>query len=53
VPFIIYDNTKNRGEYEVSDVLNPGLSNVAGTIATLLGYKDYPSSWSKSLIKVI
>lgn len=53
VPFIIYDNTKNRGEYEMSDVLDPGLSNVAGTIATLLGYKDYPTSWNKSLIKVI
>ena len=53
VPFIIYDNTKNRGEYEVADVINPGLSNIAGTIAILLGYRDYPSSWSKSLIKVI
>lgn len=53
VPFIIYDNTKNRGEYEVSDIIDPGLSNIAGTIAVLLGYRDYPSSWSKSLIKVI
>ncbi|MBR3269799.1 2,3-bisphosphoglycerate-independent phosphoglycerate mutase [Candidatus Saccharibacteria bacterium] len=53
VPCIIYDNTKNRTEYEVSDVIEPGLANIAGTIAVLLGYRDYPSSWNKSLIKVI
>jgi len=53
VPCIIYDNTKNRVEYEVSDVMNPGISNIAATVAVLLGYKDYPSSWNKSLIKVL
>ena len=51
--FIIYDNTKNAKEYELSGVVNPGLSNVAATIATLLGYNEHPSSWGKSLIKVL
>ncbi|MBQ8985429.1 2,3-bisphosphoglycerate-independent phosphoglycerate mutase [Candidatus Saccharibacteria bacterium] len=53
IPFIIYDNTKNAKEYELSGVVNPGLSNVAATIATLLGYNEHPSSWGKSLIKVL
>lgn len=53
VPCIIYDNTKNREEYEVSDVMNPGIANIASTIAVLLGYRDYPSSWNRSLIKVL
>ena len=53
VPCIFYDNTKNREEYELSDVLNPGLSNLASTISMLLGYKDYPTAWSKPLIKVL
>ena len=53
VPCIIYDNTKNREEYEASDVLNPGIANIAATIAVFLGYRDYPSSWNRSLIKVL
>ena len=53
VPCIIYDNTGNKEKYEISPVINPGLSNLAATVATLLGYNDVPSSWSKSLIKVI
>ena len=53
VPCIIYDNTKNREKYEVAELTNPGLSNLAATVATLVGYNEYPSSWNKSLIKVI
>ena len=53
VPCIIYDNTDNAKKCELAGVVNPGLSNLAATIATLLGYNDHPSSWGKSLIKVI
>lgn len=53
VPCIIYDNTKNREKYELSGVLRPGLSNLAATIATLLGYNEVPSSWNRTLLKVL
>ncbi len=53
VPCIFYDNTENKDKYELSNVREPGLSNLAATIATLVGYNEFPSSWSKSLIKVI
>lgn len=53
VPFILYDNTENRGKYQLSGVLNPGLSNLASTIAVLLGQGDYPLGWDKPLISVI
>ena len=53
VPCIIYDNTKNATKYGLSGVVNPGLSNLAATIAMLLGYTEHPSSWGKSLIKVL
>ena len=46
VPFIIYDpNYKN--EYKISNIENPGLSNIAATILNLLGYEkvaDYDNS---------
>lgn len=51
VPFIIYDNTDNKGKYEMQNLPDAGLSNVAPTIATLLGLDDFPSSWRDSLIK--
>ena len=52
VPCIFYDNTKNRGKYEPNtSVTDPGLSNVAATIALLLGFTDTPLSWRDSLIK--
>ena len=53
VPCIIYDNTDNRDRYELSGVVNPGLANLAATLAMLLGYNDCPNSWGKSLIKVL
>ena len=52
VPCIIYDKTGNQGRYQLSGVTDPGLANVAATVATLLGFDDYPEQWSDSLIKV-
>ena len=51
VPCIICDDTSNRGKYELNDLDNPGLANIASTIATLLGL-DAPKEWDKSLIKL-
>lgn len=39
VPFIIYD-PNYKGEYEMADVENAGLTNIAGTMLNLLGYKN-------------
>ena len=50
VPCIIYDNTKNRSLYQLSGVSNPGLANLAATIAVLLGLDDYPKVWEQSLV---
>jgi 2,3-bisphosphoglycerate-independent phosphoglycerate mutase len=52
VPCIIYDKTKNRELYQLADVVNPGLANLAATVATLLGLDDYPEQWSQALIKL-
>ncbi len=49
VPCIIYDNA-NQGAYRLADVAEPGLANLAATIATLLGVEDIPASWQPSLI---
>jgi 2,3-bisphosphoglycerate-independent phosphoglycerate mutase len=51
VPCIIYDKTENRSHYELADVAEPGLSNIAATVATLLGLDDYPKQWNAALIK--
>ena len=53
VPFIIYDNTENRGKYRLNDLAEPGLSNVAATVATMLGFDDLPAKWNASLISVL
>lgn len=50
VPFIIYDNTENKVRYEISDVADPSLANLAATIAAMLGKDDYPESWNAPLI---
>ena len=50
VPCIFYDNTKNRNKYQLSPVDEPGLANLAATIAVLLGQDDYPEKWGESLI---
>lgn len=51
VPFVIYDNTENRNLYELVNLSDAGLSNVAPTIATLLGIENLPESWRAPLIK--
>lgn len=53
VPFLVYDNTENRSKYRLSRQPNQGLSNIAATIAALLGQSEYPDIWHKSLINVI
>ncbi len=50
VPFVIID-TALAGEYELSHVENPGLSNIAATILNLLGYIA-PQEYDPSLIKI-
>ncbi|MBQ3305861.1 2,3-bisphosphoglycerate-independent phosphoglycerate mutase [Candidatus Saccharibacteria bacterium] len=52
VPFIIYDNTRNRERYEALNVPQAGLSNIAATIANLLGLSELPEEWNESLISV-
>ena len=50
IPCIIYDNTDNRDKYKLVPIYEPGLSNIASTIALMLGQNDYPSTWDKPLI---
>ena len=50
VPFIIYDNTENRDKYQMVNLPDAGLSNIAATIAILLGQDDYPEVWRAPLI---
>ncbi len=51
VPCIIYDNTANRKKY-VAAKGKFGLSNLAATIAVLLGENDYPKEWNEPIIKL-
>jgi 2,3-bisphosphoglycerate-independent phosphoglycerate mutase len=51
VPFAIYDPLYN-GEYEMADVINPGLSNIAATILNLLGYEKV-EDYDESLIRFV
>lgn len=53
VPFAIYDNTTNRNRYQLKNLQNPGLSNIAATIATLMGAEFYPKEWDEPLITVL
>ncbi len=51
VPFILYDNTENRRYYTGNkELIAPGLSNIAATVAMLLGIDEYPKIWQDSLI---
>ena len=52
VPCIFYDNTPNAERYQAAKLPDPGLTNVAATIATLLGLPDYPAPWRAPLIEV-
>ncbi|MBU0559994.1 MAG: alkaline phosphatase family protein, partial [Bacteroidetes bacterium] len=49
VPFIIYDPEFN-GEYEMSEIKNPGLTNITGTLLNLLGFENV-EDYDSSLIK--
>ena len=50
VPFIIYDNTENRNKYQIANIPDAGLSNIAATVAVLLGQDDFPEAWKAPLI---
>ena len=52
VPCIFYDNTINRREYVLNDVARPGLSNIAATVAVLMGLNDYPDVWDAPLVRL-
>ncbi len=52
VPCIICDDTDNRKKYQVNDLQNPGLSNLAATIAMICGV-ECPQGWNPSLIKIV
>lgn len=51
VPFYIVDKNYN-GEYEIADVPNAGLTNIAGTLFNLLGYENV-EDYDASLIKYV
>ncbi len=51
VPFYIVDKNYN-GEYEIADVPNAGLTNIAGTLLNLLGYENV-EDYDASLIKYV
>jgi 2,3-bisphosphoglycerate-independent phosphoglycerate mutase len=48
VPLILYDNVSN-GKLLLKNVPNAGLSNIAATIANLLGFEKH-ESWDESLL---
>ena len=52
VPFIIYDNTKNRSNYHLVEREDAGLANIASTISLLLGHEDFPEDWRAPLISM-
>ena len=53
VPCIIYDHTDNRQKYQIVNVPQVGLANLAATIAMMLGQNDYPEEWKQSFISVL
>lgn len=53
VPCIFYDNTENRAKYYSKNLKDAGLSNVAATLALLLGLDNYPKDiWREPLISI-
>lgn len=50
VPCVICDDTENRLRYRLAGVANPGLANLAATIAVFCGQDDYPKGWNAPLI---
>ena len=53
IPCIIYDNTVNKNKYRLNILPEPGLANIAATMAVFLGQNDYPNSWNQPLISVL
>ncbi len=53
VPLIFYDNTANRTKYTRRVLPDAGLSNIAATIALLLGENRVPASWHPPLITML
>ncbi|MDO4759511.1 MAG: 2,3-bisphosphoglycerate-independent phosphoglycerate mutase [Candidatus Saccharibacteria bacterium] len=53
VPCIFYDNTENKNKYRVKEIADAGITNIAATVAVLLGGKDYPKIWREPLIEII
>lgn len=51
VPFIIYDPNYS-GEYKIAAIENPGLTNIAGTLLNLLGFKNV-DDYDPSLIELL
>ena len=52
VPCIICDNTRNHFHYHLAELSNPGLGNIAATVARLCGQDELPQSWAPSLIEL-
>jgi 2,3-bisphosphoglycerate-independent phosphoglycerate mutase len=50
VPLILYDNATG-GKLSLKNIPNAGLSNIAATIANLLGFEKH-ESWDESLLQV-
>lgn len=50
VPFIIYDNSVNRGLYKAAEIKDPGLANLAATLAVMMGQEPL-SDWEPPLIE--
>lgn len=48
VPFVVYDPSF-AGEYQLASVTQPGISNVAATLMTLMGYEP-PADYDSSLV---
>lgn len=51
VPFVIYAPYINN-DFEMAEVENPGLTNIAGTILNILGFENV-EDYDKSLIKIL
>ena len=50
VPFVFYDNTDAASAYRIKKEGSFGLSNVAATVVSLLGYQP-PEMWDESMIE--
>nr|AGS54048.1 2,3-bisphosphoglycerate-independent phosphoglycerate mutase [uncultured bacterium contig00048] len=51
VPFILYDNASG-GKLSLKNIPNAGLSNIAATVANLLGFEKH-ESWDGSLLSCV